>query len=494
VRRLPFLVAALSAAVAALPACSPPPPRPAPPGLERAEKALAEGRYGAAARELRSLRPADLEGAETRLRAAQAAVKARDFARAALFLEADAKRDLGRAPGAALLRAECLVRSGRLDDAQQALRAIEAAGSRTERWRYAYALLSLARGERDLGARDMEALATAGSKDPDVLIRWAELPLPDGFDEAKRRLDDALLRATDPAPVLAMRGRLLLLGGREARAALADLEEAVRARPWDREARRDRVRARVRVGGLVSVEAAVREAEGIVAEDPDDGETRIAFAEALGEAGRLAGLGGDGALHLPAPAVRYYERAAEQYGEYLQRPVRDPAMAIRALQGLARTEIQRIPLDETGRMRAPGSHYARAMEALQRAQALDPEGRFRGEWDVGLLAETWYLRGRANKRVHEGTTDHTEALRSYQKALEIDPRHLEACWDLGLLCHDFFPDSPAYWQIAADAFRAHLKERERRDLGALDPERMAIVKSAFDRVARGKEKKEDGKE
>jgi tetratricopeptide (TPR) repeat protein len=486
VSRVPFHAAALAAALAALAACGPPPDRPPPQGLVDAETALADGRYGAAARGLRALRPADLDGAAVRLRAARAAVKVREFERAAAFLEADTVREPGRAPEAGILRAEALVRCGRNEDAKKLLADLEIAGARTERWRYVYALLARARGEHDLATRDLEAMAAAGSRDPDVLVRWAELPLPNGFAEAKARLDEAVKRAADPAAVLAMRGRLLLRPGGEPRAALEDLEAALVSRPWDREARRDRVRARVAVGGSASVERACAEAEAMVAEDPDDMETRLALAEALGEAGRLAGLVTDGAINLPPATVRFYGRAAEQYAEFLRRPGRDPVAMVRALHGLARVEIQLIPLDETGRQRIPGSHFAKAMALLQRAEEADPDGRLRGDWDLRLLGETHYLRGRACKRVHEGTSDNTDALRWYEKAVGVEGRHIEATWDLGHIYYDFFPDTPAYWQKAVDTFRLHLMERERRGLGPLDEVRMGIVKSANERLAKGK--------
>ena len=41
-------------------------------------------------------------------------------------------------------------------------------------------------------------LNTAQPGNPDVLIRWAELPLPNGIDVAKKRLDESVARATDP--------------------------------------------------------------------------------------------------------------------------------------------------------------------------------------------------------------------------------------------------------------------------------------------------------
>ena len=125
------------------------------------------------------------------------------------------------------------------------------------------------------------------------------------------------------------------------------------------------------------------------------------------------------------------------------------------------------------------------MEILGRAEGLDPEGRLRGPRGVRLLAETHYLRGRAAKRCHEGDRDHTDAVRWYEKAWEADPRHMEAAWDLGHLYYDFLR-SPEYVAKAADRFRAHVAERERRGMPPLDEERMAIVAYARRLAKEGK--------
>ncbi len=130
------------------------------------------------------------------------------------------------------------------------------------------------------------------------------------------------------------------------------------------------------------------------------------------------------------------------------------------------------------------------MEALAAAEAMDPEGKLAGPWGVKLLAETWYLRGRANRKAHEGVSDNTEALRCYEKAFELDRHHLEAAWDLGLLCYDFLR-TPEYVQKAAMAFGCHAQERQRRGLPPLEGENLRIFADAMKRGKEGRGLKEE---
>jgi tetratricopeptide (TPR) repeat protein len=475
------LLAGLAAA-AGCGGCGPSSPAPGPAALPAAEKALVEGHYGAALRGLRSILPDDLPGPEARLRAARAAAKVMDFDLVARFLEADAKGDLRGAAEACLLRAEGLVRSGKFEAAKEALAALETAGVRTDRWRYDYSILCLARGDREVARHELEDLVSGGTRDADILVRWAELAL-DQPAVARRRLGEGIERADDRAVVQTALGRFLLVTGGDPRAAAAELEDAVRARPWDREARLDIVRARLRAGGEASVHLAVEEAERLLGEDPDDAEARLACAETLGESGRLAAGDTSGGVNRPATAI--FEKAAAQYQELLRRGTRDEAAAIRALQGFARTQVELVANEPGPDARVPGSHFARAMEALDRAEALDREGKLTGPFGVRLLAETWYLRGRANRKAHDANSDHTDALFCFEKAFETDHHHLEASWDLGLLCYDLLR-TPEYVQKTAMAFGCHDLERKRRGLPPLDGPRLLIFADAMKRAREGR--------
>ncbi len=476
-----LLLAGLAAA-AGCGGCGTPAPASVPPALAAAEKSLEEGHFGAALRGLRTIPPDDLAGPEARLRAGRAAAKARDFGLAARFLDADAKGDPRKAAAACLLRAEALVRAGKLDAAKNALDALEKGGVRTDRWRYELSLLSLALGEKEVARQVLEDLVSGGSRDADVLVRWAELSL-DQPQEARRRLAEGAERAEDKAVVQAALGRFLLLAGGDPRTAAAELEDVVRARPWDRDVRLDLVRARLRAGGEVSVARAAEQAESLLGEDPDDAEARLALAESLGESGRLKA--GDASAGVNRPAEALYGKAAAQYEELLRRGVRDPAAAIRALQGFARTHVELVANDPGADAREPGTHFARAMEALDKAQALDPQGTLTDPFGVKLLAETYYLRGRANRKAHAGSSDNTDALRWYELAFATDHRHLEASWDLGMLCFDFLR-SPEYVQKAAMAFGFHDLERKRRGLPPLEGEQLRIFLDAMKRAREGR--------
>jgi tetratricopeptide (TPR) repeat protein len=466
--------------VLALPACTRAAPGD-PPALPAAEAKMAEGRYGEAVRDLRGIPLADLPLEAQRVRVAEAAKKGRDFALVARVLEADRR---GSVP-ARLLRVEGILRSGNLDGAKEALAEMEREGIRPERWRFLHALLGLARnekGERDAAVQALGELVQEGSRDPEVLVRWAEtvLSVP---AEARRRLTEALDRVDDRGPVLAALGAVLLRKDGDPGIARLHLEEAVRLRPFDRDARLDLVRAGLRRGGEVAVGRAVEEGILLVAQDPDDGEARLTLAEAYGEKGRLA-LDPRGVAP-SLPAIRAWDLAEREYEELLRRGVADPPTAVRALLGLARIHVEEVPLDDRKAALAPGSHYAKAMEILRRAEELDPEGKLRGgPYEASLLAENYYLRGRASRKAHVGDLDHTDALGWFQKAFNLDKRHIDASWDLGSLCADFFAQSKEYQQLAYTAFRSHVTMREKVGAPPLDPERMKIAEDAAARVGR----------
>lgn len=453
--------------LAAVLGCTAGPP-PEPPSLAASEAKMAEGRYGEALRALRALPPAELPVASQRLRAATVAARGKDFALALSFLKA------GENPSteARLLAAESLLRSGDAAGAKEALAALEQQGLRTERWRFLYALLCLVRGERDLGIAGLDEIARGGSRDPEVLVRWAETIL-DHPEEARRRLTEALGRTDDRGPVEAALGACLLLKDGDPESARMHLEEAVRLNPWNRDARLDLVRAGLRKGTPTSVDRAGQEAARLLEQDPSDAVARMLLAATFGELGRMATDPGAGVP--PPAAIRAWDRAEREYATLLSGPIDDPATAIQVLQGWARIHVEEVPLDPPGAALGPGSHYARAVELLEKAETIDPDGRLEGGPNGSrLIAETWFLRGRAARKAHTGSSDHTEALGYLQKAFKADPRHLGASWDLGLLCHDLFPDSKEYQDLAYRAMRAHKVMRDRAGLPSLDPEKLKI--------------------
>lgn len=476
----PLLPLLLAAALAG--ACSREAPPPDLRGIEAAERALAEGRWMAARRELESLPPLPEGAAEARLRAAEACMRCGDPSRAADLLGPAAAGPPPATEAVRLLRAEALVRSGRLEEAGTALADLEKAGLRGSRWRFLYALLSLARGEETGARMDLEDLVRKGSRDPDVHVLWAQQAL-DSPLEAQRRLHEALDVVTDRIPVLRALGRLLAgSAAGDARRAAEALEEVVRARPWDREARLSLVAAGRRAGGKPELARALAVARGLRGEDPRDPEIALALAETTAAAA-LAAMEETGGG--PAAARDDLMAAAALYEALASSPHPDTPLGIRILQGLARVHVEAIPLDAPGEVAAEGSHYRRALAALDRAEALDPEGRWAEEGGSKLLAETHFLRGRAHRRAHHGDGDHTEAVRAYEKALEVDRRHVGALWDLGLLYYDFLR-GPEYIRKARLVFEACLRERERRGMEALDPGRLAIVAHVRKLAAEGK--------
>jgi tetratricopeptide (TPR) repeat protein len=460
-----------------LSACGPAADAPAaePPGLGKAEAAIDGGRPGEALREIASIVPESLVSPRQRLRAARVASRARDWARAARLLARDA--EAAPAGEAALLRAEALLRTGDLD---AGARAIAAAGEPPpERARVLRAMLAVARGRADEAARGLEALARDGTRDPDAWVLLAQAALPDAA-EAERRLLDGARACDGAAPIQSALGRLALRAGRADRAIDA-LAPAVRARPWDREARLDLARARVATGRDPELDLAIEDLRRVVADAPAEFDPRLRLAEALGEKGvritRRLNDGPEGAQEEFAASLALYEALAAEAAP-------DPESAVSVLLGQARVLIECIPLDRPEVATAPGSRFRRAEAALARAEALDPQGRLLDANGVRLLAENWYLRGRANKRAHVGSRDHAESVGWYAKAVQADPRHLEAPWDLALIEYDHLR-TPEYVREAARHVEAHLAERKRRGMAEPDESRMRIVRDIRRRAALG---------
>ena len=79
------------------------------------------------------------------------------------------------------------------------------------------------------------------------------------------------------------------------------------------------------------------------------------------------------------------------------------------------------------------------------------------------------------KRAHVGSRDHAESVGWYAKAVQADPRHLEAPWDLALIEYDHLR-SPEYIREAARHVEAHMAERKRRGMADPDEGRMRIVR------------------
>ncbi len=466
-RPLALLLATGAAAGACRPAAAPPAPVPA--ALEEAERALLEGRFGAARKGLRTLPRAALETREARLRGASAAMKAREPSLAADILSADAEEP------ARLLRCEALLRSRRFGEARSALDALPKDGPGNERRRVLGVMLGMLEGRRDEARAEAAALVREGTLDPDAHVLHAQ-ELTETPAIVERLLQEALGRVSDRAPVLRALGRLLLYVEGNPRRAAEPLEIAVRERPWDRDARLDLATALRRTGRDGDLARAVTQARSLRAEDPSDAEATLVLAEVLAEGIRsaAAGAGGTGVLRGEA-----FAEALALYEELAGRPpAEDPARAVRVLQGLARLHVEAILVDDPARATVPGSRFRRAMETLDRAWALDPEGKLRDGAGVRLSAETLFLRGKACKKAHTGDMDHTLAVGWYEKALDPrvggDPRHLEAHWDLGLLYADFLR-TPDYIRKARSQFEDHITERERRGLPPLAPDLLRIV-------------------
>lgn len=463
--------ALLLLAVAAAAGCSRPgeAPAPVPEAVAAAERSLAEGRYGAARKTLRTIPRAALASRESRMRAAAAALKAREPSLAADVLSGDGDEE------ARLLRAEGLIRSARKDEAKAALDALEREGAGGERRRVLRVMLGRITG-RGLEAREeAAALVKGGSRDPDAHVLHAQ----EHYSQpafAERLLLDALPRVTDPAPLLKGLGRLLLHGAGNPVRAADYLERAVRERPWDRDARLDLATALRRTGRSGDLERAVAEARRLRGEDPGDGAVALLLAESLAEGIRLAAAAGPGVG--PYREGEFRECLA-LYEELVRSPPGgDAETAIHVHHGLARLHVEAILSDAPWQATAEGSHYRRAVAALDAAKALDPEGRLKDPAGVRLSAETLYLRARAAKRAHTGDMDHTEAVRLYEMAVDPrvggDLRHFEARWDLGLLYADLLR-SPEYIRKAREQFDDCLLERERRGMPPLPPKMMAIV-------------------
>ena len=446
-----------------------------PPGLARAEAAIDAGRPGEARREIAAVVPGSLGTPAQRLRAARVAFRARDAARAARLLEGDAAA--APAGEAALLRAEALIRSG---DLQGGTLAVAAAGEPPpERARVLRAMIAVARGRAADAARDLEALARDGSRDADAWVLLAQCALPDAA-EAERRLLEGARACPDSLPIQAARGRILLRGGR-AEAALDALGPVARARPWDREVRLDFARARVAVGRDGDLDLAIADLRRIAADEPGDFVPRLRLAEALAEKGvRISRRLGDS----PQSAREEFGEALAVYDALAAEQPPDVESAVAAFLGMARVLIETIPLDRPEQATEPGSRFRRAEVWLEKTLALDAEGRMLDGNGVRLLAEIYYLRGRANKRVHVGAKDHAESVGWYAKAVQTDPRQLEAPWDLALIEYDHLR-TPEYMREAARHMEIHFAERKRRGLPDPDPAQMKIVRDIRRRAAAG---------
>lgn len=476
-----LLLLLLLLGVPAAAGCGPRGPAPPPAALQEGERALEEGRFGEAARLLRSIPRDALATAPDRRRAAAALMKVDLHAEAADLLAKDPPGRGGRNGEAALLRLEALLRSGRTEEAQRFLAEMEIAGQEGERKRVLRVMLDLRVGATGDAMRELEDLVSRGTRDADAWVLWAQAVLHQP-EEAEKRLLAGAAAAADRAKVLRSLGRLLLRSKGDPHRARDLLEEAVRGRPWDREARLDLVGALRRTGVAADLDRALAEARRLREEEPGDFELSLCLAETLGEAalGAAARAGGQAAAgrdHLLA--------AIALYGDLARRPAPDPVAEVRVVQGLARAEVEAIHLDSQGDA-GPASHFRRALDALQRAEALDPEGKLRdprGPWP--LLAETWYLRGRAFKRVHAGDGDHTEAVGWYEKAARRADPHLDALWDLSLLYCDFLR-TPDHVRKAAAMMRKHERMREELGLPPLDAVRKRQLEDAADRAAKGK--------
>jgi tetratricopeptide (TPR) repeat protein len=214
-----------------------------------------------------------------------------------------------------------------------------------------------------------------------------------------------------------------------------------------------------------------------------DGEAALALAEALAERLRreIRDRGSHAVIHGPG-----FAEALALYGDLARRPPGgDPGLAVRILQGAARLHIEAMDAEGPGGAFAPGSHFRRAEEALARAEALDPPpGRLRDARGLKTLAETWYLRARANKRAHAGDRDHKDAVGWYEKARTAEPGHLEAHWDLALLYADLLR-SAEYVKKADELFAHACILREARGLAPLAPEELRIVAQVHEWAERG---------
>jgi tetratricopeptide (TPR) repeat protein len=450
-----------------------------PPGLARAEAALEAGLPGEARRGLAAIPPGSFATPEMRLRAARAFGKARDWAAAARILEGDAG-DFRRANEAALLRVEALLRAGALEPAEKALGVLGTVGVRPPRAAVLHAMATVARGRTGDGARDLEPLVRAGTRDPDARVLWAQIVL-DLPGEAERRLQEGMGAVGDRGPLLRALGRLLLRTGDADRAAHA-LVEAVRLRPWDRDARLDLARARVGTGRPEEMEAALEDLRRLARDDPEDFTIALALSEASAEkALRVSRAAGDS----PSAANPEFEEALRLYEDLASRPAPDAGAAVSALFGLARLLVETIPLEHPSTSLLPGSRLRRAEAILDRALALDPDGRMVDGYGVRLVAENYYLRGRGYKRAHAGDRDHRDAVGWYEKALKADGRHLDATLDLALLYYDFLR-TPEFVRKAARLVDAHERERSLRGLPPLRPDQLKPVAHIRRLAAEGK--------
>ncbi len=420
--------------------------------------AMDAGRFVEASRLVDRVAPSGLERWEDRRTYALMAMEVRRPDAAARAVEKDARGAPRDTEEARQLLAEALIRSGRAEPAAKVIAELEQARLKGDRWHFLFALLSQLRGEPHIAREHLDPILQKGSRDAMVHVNGAQLAAG-GELETERRLLTAIGLVDDVPRIQAALGRHLLSRG-QPRRAMDHLEPAVKGRPWDRDARVDLSRACRLVGGPVAAPRAVELARAVVAEDPSDQEARIALAEglaahALADERRLAPLMGE---------------AITCYGEVLRRPLADERLRMMVLLGIARAHVELI-----GARTAEADlkhHLAEALTALEAAEPLDTGKQYLDVWGVRLLAEVYFLRGKALRRAH--VKDDRDCIEWYEKSFQTDRRHLDATWDLALLYYDFMRAFP-YQRRASARFDDHIRERARRGLPPLDAERMRMV-------------------